>query len=435
MTGVGALVVMFLIEWRLALVPLIAGILTLIVNHVLAGRLRHVSRNLQAQFARVNTRFANLLAGVHVIRIFNLHRLILDKFQKTNDETLKVANTRIDKLATITMLNHFIATLSFAGIALFGSYLALEQIITIGVIVAIVQLNNGITDLVQYLGNFVANMQTSLAAGERLFTLLDEAEESESVPYVTPIEQADLAVQLDQLTFSYDQTQRVLDQLSLTVLKGQKVALVGPSGGGKSTVFKVLLLFYPPEAGQLSVDINDQAQVTLKSIRERVAYVPQDATLFHTTIRENIAYGQPNATDEAIIEAAKKAHAHTFIEQLESGYDTVVGERGTTLSGGQRQRIAIARAILKDAPILLLDEATSALDNESEQLIQQALKTLMAGKTSLVIAHRLSTIEDADEIVVIEQGKIVESGSHEALLAKPDGLYAKLHLKHTMEPL
>lgn len=173
----------------------------------------------------------------------------------------------------------------------------------------------------------------------------------------------------------------------------------------------------------------------MQSVRAHYAYVPQDATLFHTTIRENIAYGQLDATDEAIIEAAKKAHAHTFISQLKSGYDTVVGERGATLSGGQRQRIAIARAILKDAPILLLDEATSALDNESETLIQKALETLMQGKTTLVIAHRLSTIEDADEILVIEQGKIVESGSHDALLAKPDGLYAKLHLKHAMEPL
>lgn len=234
------------------------------------------------------------------------------------------------------------------------------------------------------------------------------------------------AIVFDDVSFRYsDGTVDVVDDLQITIPAGQKVGLVGHSGAGKSTLVQLLLRFYDPTKGAVKIDSQNIAEVAQESLRSGIAYVPQEPMLFHRSLRENIAYGKPNATDEEILRAAKQAHALEFIEQLPDGLDTTVGERGVKLSGGQRQRIAIARAILKDAPILVLDEATSALDSESEKLIQQSLETLMKGRTSIVIAHRLSTIAKLDRIIVLDKGKIVEDGSHDELLKKK-GTYAKL---------
>ncbi|MFH5882239.1 ABC transporter ATP-binding protein [Liberiplasma polymorphum] len=427
--GIGTLVIMFIIEWRLALIPVFAGILTILVNSVYAKRLREVSKEVQENLAVVNTKLSNLLAGVHVIRIFNIQKLILDKFFKSNDDTLNVSNKRINKLATINSLNDLVFTIGFAGIVLVGALLVLEGLTTIGVIVAIVQLQNGVSELVRYLGNFITNLQASLAAGERVFSVIDEIDEPIGYPNVSIIDENNTAISLNEVTFSYDNTQHVLKDLTLAVKKNQSVALVGPSGGGKSTVFKLLLQFYPTNEGDIKVQGNTIQNRSLKALRSQMAYVPQDAYLFNASIKDNIAYGKEHATDHEIIEAAKSAFAHEFIMQLEDGYNTIVGEQGAKLSGGQRQRIAIARAIIKGAPILLLDEATSALDNESELLVQNALEKLMKDKTSIVIAHRLSTIEHADKIFVISEGKVVEEGSHEDLIKHPEGIYTSLHLR------
>ncbi|MET1032994.1 MAG: ABC transporter ATP-binding protein, partial [Candidatus Saccharimonadales bacterium] len=235
-------------------------------------------------------------------------------------------------------------------------------------------------------------------------------------------------IKLENVDFQYaDSTsdQAVFSHLQLNITPGEKVGLVGPSGGGKSTLTRLLLRFDDVTSGTISIDDQDIAGVTQKSLRQAISYVPQEPLLFHRTIRENISYGQPDATEEMIIKAAKKANAHEFISDLPAGYDTLVGERGVKLSGGQRQRVAIARAILKDAPILILDEATSALDSESERLIQDALRGLMRGRTSIVIAHRLSTIQKMDRILVLENGEIAEQGTHDQLLAHK-GTYAKL---------
>ena len=234
---------------------------------------------------------------------------------------------------------------------------------------------------------------------------------------------------LDNVSFAYKEksnTQQVFSNFDLTIHSGEKVGLVGPSGGGKSTLTRLLLRFDEVQDGHILIDGQDIEEVTQVSLRSSISYVPQEPLLFHRTIRENIVYGRPQATEAAIIEAAKKANAHSFIERLPNGYETVVGERGVKLSGGQRQRIAIARAILKDAPILILDEATSALDSENEQEVQHALWELMKGRTVMVIAHRLSTIQKMDRIVVLVEGKIVEEGPHAALLKRRGGMYAKL---------
>ncbi len=427
--GVGTLVIMFFIDWRLALIPIFAGVLTVIINHVLSKGLRNVSKEVQENLAAVNMRLSNLLAGVHVIRIFNIQGLILKKFFKANSDTLEASNRRIDKLSKINALNEIVFTIGFAGIALVGSYLVLEGLATIGVIVAIIQLQNGVSELVRYLGIFISNMQTSIAAGDRVFSIIDEVEEVSAYPNVFCDKLSNIAVSLDNITFGYDNSVNVLNNLSLAIESNQNVALVGPSGGGKSTVFKLLLMFYQANEGNIKINSRSLDGLSLRELRSKIAYVPQDAYLFSTTIRENIAYGKENATEEEIVEAAKNANAHEFIMNLENGYDTIVGENGANLSGGQRQRIAIARAIIKMAPILLLDEATSALDNESELLVQNALEKLMKNKTSLVIAHRLSTIEHADKIFVISDGLIVEEGTHQSLLKNEKGLYSSLYFK------
>lgn len=233
-------------------------------------------------------------------------------------------------------------------------------------------------------------------------------------------------IQIDRLSFTYNTRVTVFHELSFTVPPGQKVGLVGASGAGKTSLVALLLRFYDPDSGAILINGQDIKAVTQKTLRDHIAYIPQDTSLFHRTLLENIAYAKPGATREEVIEAAKQAHAHDFICALEGGYDTIVGERGLKLSGGQRQRIAIARAILKDAPILILDEATSALDSESEYLIQESLKKLMQGKTVIAIAHRLSTIAHLDRLLVLDRGEIVEDGRHAELIQNPQGIYAKL---------
>ena len=278
----------------------------------------------------------------------------------------------------------------------------------------------------------INNMQRALEDGLLLASpmteiLLEDAEITDA-PGATPLRVTDGAIDLTQVTFEYrDETtkQTVFEHLDLHIRPGEKIGLVGPSGGGKSTLTRLLLRFEDIAGGSITIDNQNVADVTQDSLRQSISYVPQEPLLFHRSIKENIAYGNPGASLKKVEEAAKLAHAHEFIEKLKANYDTIVGERGVKLSGGQRQRIAIARAMLKNAPILILDEATSALDSESEVLIQEALWQLMEGRTAIVIAHRLSTIQKMDRIIVLDAGRIREEGTHKQLLAKK-GLYAKL---------
>jgi ATP-binding cassette subfamily B protein len=233
-------------------------------------------------------------------------------------------------------------------------------------------------------------------------------------------------IEFKNVNFSYAKGVNILKHFHMVIKPREKIALIGPSGGGKSTIVKLLLRFYDLTSGQILVDKQNLAKVTQNSLREQIAFVPQDPILFHRSLLENIRYGNPLATDEAVIQASKLAHAHEFITGFRQGYQTLVGERGVKLSGGERQRVAIARAILKNAPILVLDEATSSLDSESEMYIQDALKTLMQNKTVIVIAHRLSTIMQMNRIIVIDNGQIIESGKHKELLKLKDGVYQKL---------
>jgi subfamily B ATP-binding cassette protein MsbA len=276
-------------------------------------------------------------------------------------------------------------------------------------------------------------MAEGLAASRRLFAAMDVEQEIGDRQDAHPLTEAARSLRFEQVSFEYSASAPALNDVTLAVERGETVALVGPSGGGKSTILNLIQRFYDVNAGRVTIDGHDVRDLTLKSLREQIGLVTQEPFLFDDTIRANIAYARDGATDEAVIAAAKAAAAHDFIVTLPQGYDTQVGEAGLRLSGGQRQRIAIARAFLKNAPILLLDEATSALDTESEQLVQAALDRLMAGRATILIAHRLSTVRRASRIYVIDAGRIVETGDHDTLV-RAGGLYARLAATQNLEP-
>lgn len=281
-------------------------------------------------------------------------------------------------------------------------------------------------DRIWSLGRNMRNLYQAFSDATEMLNIIEQPLDIQDAPDAKPLIVKEGAIRFDRVDFAYHDGQDVLADCSLSIAPHEKVAVVGPSGAGKSTITKLLLRLYDVTGGAITIDSQDIAKTTQESVRHAIAFVPQDPSLFHRSLRDNIRYGRPDATDEEVREAARQAHCLEFLERYPEGFDTLVGERGVKLSGGERQRIAIARAILKDAPILVLDEATSSLDSESEALIQDALKKLMEGKTVIAIAHRLSTIMHMDRIIVMESGNIVLSGTHEELLAKESNLYKKL---------
>jgi len=329
---------------------------------------------------------------------------------------------------------------SFVGIIAIGGWMAVQGQLSWGALIATIQMASGITWMFFEMGSFVTRLQASLAGADRIFEILDmpleqwgEGKAGATGHGPQKVQKGHVtAIEFCDVRFSYNRDNRVLNGFNLAIHQDQVVALVGSSGSGKSTLLKLLLGFYDTDGGEITVFGKSIREYTLEQLRRLIAYVPQDNYLFSGTIRENIAYGKEGASHQEIEEAAKGAFAHDFIMDLPAGYDTQVGERGAHLSGGQRQRIAIARAFLKNSPILLLDEATSSLDSESEQQVQKALERLMKGRTTLVVAHRLSTVQNADIILVLEDGSICEQGDHESLMTL-GGSYAKLYGMQFME--
>lgn len=301
-----------------------------------------------------------------------------------------------------------------------------QGLLTVGDFVLIQVYIFGLIDRIWGIGGSMRRLFSAFADANEMIEIFETPHAVKDAPDAKPLIVSAGELRMEQVGFSFGTERTILSNFDLTIKAGEKVALVGPSGAGKSTVTKLLLRMYDVTEGAIRVDGQDIAQVTQESLRENISFVPQEPILFHRSLKENIRYGKPEATDEEVIEAAKKAHCHEFIAGLAEGYETHVGERGVKLSGGERQRVAIARAILKNAPILILDEATSALDSESEALIQDALRVLMEGKTVIVIAHRLSTIMTMDRIVVIEKGQIAAEGTHDELVNHTGGLYQKL---------
>lgn len=425
--GIGSMTAMILVDWKLGLGIIAYGGLRVLVYGFISRPMERTSDAVQKTLGTVTERVSDIANGGHVIRLFNYQQPIRDKFQEQNDLVVRRGMNRVKYAALANCFNNFMGSLSFSGLIIIGGWLILKGWYALSTIMLFAQLQNGVNNLFGALGHFLTHLQTSLAGGRRALELLEQQPEPQRIPLPASPTCTEATVALEHITFAYPgREEPVLRDINLKVAKGETLAIVGPSGGGKSTLFKLLLGYYPLNAGAISLLGKGLDQYTLQELREQLAYVPQTSYLFSGTIAENIGFGKPGASPEEIEAAAKTAYAHEFITQLPQGYDTLVGERGSHLSGGQRQRIAIARAILRDAPLLLLDEATSSLDAESEEQVQQALGELMKGRTTLVIAHRLSTIRDADRIIVIADGQVAEEGTHQELLGA-EGVYRRLH--------
>ena len=427
--GISGAIYMLVLKWDLGLFIILTGTVPLIVNTIYAKPLRLIGEETQKKLAGLSERLGDLLAGFQVVRTFSLGEWILQRFSISNQEVLSANMKRVRVESKLSAANDFSGFIS-----IFPYLVAMLMVIngktTLGTLIALIQLNNQIQFFMYSMGGTISRIQGSLAAADRLLAVLDAPEEPERFPALeaSPASPLHPKAQLEfqEICFSYSDDRPTLQGISFAVLPGQLTAFVGPSGSGKSTIFRLLMGHYPFQSGQITILGKPIHAYTLFELRELFAFVPQDAYLYTGTVLENIRYGKMNASETEIIAAAHAAYAHDFIQELPEGYQSLVGERGSRLSGGQRQRIAIARALLKNAPILLLDEATSALDSESEELVQQALAVLMRGRTTLAIAHRLSTIENADVIYVVEKGRVVEYGRHQELIQQ-GGLYTNLY--------
>jgi ABC-type multidrug transport system fused ATPase/permease subunit len=426
-----AIVYMAFISWKLLLAGIVLIPVSTVLFNMVSKPMERLARQRMEAMGRINAVIQDTIGGIGIVKAFNAGQIRTDRFGEVArdvEQKGRGINRQNSLLLGLFLALRYIPQLV---IPLYGGYLALQGQLSAGSVVAANLLIWQIFLPVERILAFLRQMRQTIPAVERLYELLDAAPERGAEQAGTrPFEiQAGAApIEFASVSFGYEEETRILDDLSFQVPRGETVALVGPSGSGKSTVFKLLCGFYSSQEGHVRLYGNDLGQCSLADARAHVSFVAQESYLFPTTIGENIAYGRPGATQAEIVAAATMANAHDFILEQPQGYDTTVGERGTRLSGGQRQRIALARALLKDAPILLLDEPTSALDTQSEALVQEALDRLMEGRSTLVVAHRLSTIREADRVLVLDGGAIVESGTHEQLM-QTDTLYKRLYLR------
>ncbi|MCC5014094.1 MULTISPECIES: lipid A export permease/ATP-binding protein MsbA [Legionella] len=421
---IGLLTVMMVICWQLSLMFLLTvPFVGLIVSYT-NKRVRRISHKVQKSMGEVTEIAGEAIEGYRVVRIFGGESHEVTKFNQATETSrkndMKVAVTKVMNVAGV----QFVIAVGIALIILAAIKLATVITITAGAFLAIIAAMFQLIKPMKTLTTLNAAIQRGLAGAESVFNLLDKATEPDQGKKIAQKVRGDLV--FDKVSFAYRRGQQVLHEVSFSVAAGETVALVGHSGSGKTTIASLIPRFYELSQGRILLDGESIQELTLASLREQIALVSQHVTLFNDTMANNIAYGCFDVSREQIIHAAKLAFAHEFIVRLPSGYDTKIGENGVLLSGGQRQRLAIARAILKDAPLLILDEATSALDSESERYIQSALEQVMKTRTTLVIAHRLSTIKRANKIIVMNQGRVVEQGSHQQLLAL-EGHYAQLY--------
>jgi ABC-type multidrug transport system fused ATPase/permease subunit len=387
---------------------------------------RPLSLDIQQQLAVLTTVLEQNLRGARIVKAFAREDNEIQRFETENEEWFKLSERAVRVSANNMPLINFIASISTVLIVWYGGSLVIDDALTIGELVAFTTYLSQLVGPIRRFGVIIPAVAMASASGERIFEILDAESEVEESPDAIEMPPIDGLVEFKDVNFTYFGRRQILKDISFEAQPGQVFALLGMTGSGKSTIINLIPRFYDPTSGRICIDGIDIRDVTLKSLREQIGIVLQETTLFAATIHENIAFGVPEAGEEAIIAAAKSAQAHDFIMEMANGYETDVGERGTTLSGGQKQRIAIARALLMDPRILLLDDATSSVDTETEQLIQQALENLMQGRTSFVVAQRLSTVRMADHIMVLDKGRIAVQGTHEDLLNN-SGLYAEIY--------
>jgi len=427
---IGYFIALFAISPQLTLFTLIMIPLSALGIATVQKRLKRDAKDAQASIGRLLTIMDETLTGMRIIRAFNATDFTLKKFSRENDFYRKASLTGFKRREMAPAFSEAAGVIVVAGILLYGGSLILQNGksaagIQASEFIAFIAIFSQVLRPAKAMVVAMANIQRGRGAGERILELLDRKVEVEDRPGAQPLESFSKEIVFRDVCFAYNESP-VLTAINFSIPKGKTIALVGPSGVGKSTIADLVPRFYDVQSGSVTIDGKDVRDYTMESLRQHMSLVTQEIFLFNDTIFNNIALAKPSASQEEVEEAARIAHAHDFIMQTEQGYQTMVGDRGVRLSGGQRQRICIARAVLKNPSILILDEATSALDTESERQVQEALAQLMKGRTTLVIAHRLSTIREADEIIVLHDGRIIERGHHNELVEIDDGVYRKL---------
>ena len=425
-TIIGVLVMMLSISPLMTLVAvLILPVSVLLLSFVMKHSQRYF-RGQQEYLGNVNGQVEEIYSGHNIIKAFNKEEDVIREFNATNDKLYDSAWKSQFFSGMMMPVMQFIGNLGYVTVAILGGYLTIKNTIEVGDIQSFIQYVRNFTQPIQQVAQVANMLQSTAAASERVFEFLDETEEDQTVPDPVPVEGLQGNVEFGHVHFGYNPDKIIINDFSAKVKEGQKIAIVGPTGAGKTTMIKLLMRFYDVNSGAIKVDGHDVKDFNRSELRQMFGMVLQDTWLFHGTIMENIRYGRLDATDEEVIQAAKAAHVHRFVQTLPGGYNMELNEEASNVSQGQKQLLTIARAILADPKILILDEATSSVDTRTEVLIQKAMDNLMKGRTSFIIAHRLSTIRDADLILVMREGDIVEQGTHEELLSK-GGFYADLY--------
>ena len=422
---IGYTVMMVAISWELALFSvLFLPVVALIIGSIVK-RLRHPARTSQQRMGELVSTLDESLSGIKVIKSYNATGYVKQKFYDLSEDLARLTLSMARRQQLASPMSEFLGISAVGVILVFGGSLVFKDALSPEGFIAFIAMFSQITRPVRTFIDQFSNINQGIAAGERIFSIIDAQSEIQDKPGAIELDGLKDKIEFRDIHFSYDGSREVIEGISFEIKRGETVALVGPSGGGKSTLSELIPRFYDVKAGDILIDGVSVRYYTQDSLRAHMSVVAQDTVLFNDTIEGNIAMGKAGATHDEIVEAARIANADCFIQEAPEGYQTNIGDRGVKLSGGQRQRLSIARAVLKNPEILILDEATSALDTESEKLVQDALNKLLVGRTSVVIAHRLSTIHNADKIIVVDHGRVAEQGTHTELLAK-GGIYAKL---------
>ena len=425
-TIVGILIMMFSISWQMTIISLIILPVAGIIVKFIVGKSQRYFQRQQDYLGHVNGQVEEIYGGLNIVKVFNAEEKVTKEFEKANNELYRSGWRSQFLSGLMHPVVNFISNIGYVGVAVAGGYLAANGTTTVGNIQSFIQYNKQFTQPINQIAQISAMLQSMVAAAERIFEFLEEPEEENTAKGKIDTQKLKGNVEFEHVKFGYDPEKIIIKDFNADVKEGQKIAIVGPTGAGKTTMVKLLMRFYDVNSGAIKVDGHNVKDFERGELRKMFGMVLQDTWLFGGTVKENIKYGNEEATDDEVIEAAKAAHVHHYIKTLSNGYNSIINEESSNISAGQKQLLTIARVILADPKILILDEATSSIDTRTEIQIQSAMDNLMKGRTSFIIAHRLSTIRNADLILVMNHGDIVEQGTHDDLLAK-GGFYADLY--------